>query len=422
MWGKQQTFTDKNYTLTVVDPESGCGSYSDATIAKAKKHKSSAFIVNGIKDCSLANLIHNAQNLGANLLIIGNTKNSELAQIQQPDHIPGVQIHVLLVDFITADKLRSYAISDDTGELVFQPRFLDYARKNETITVDMTFNPDDEIATKFLSDLFASSFTNDYLENKVAVNLNYAMLHCTQCGETGFTSAKPGCLSGGRYCMKSRFYDDLGGEVMLVQVIKNICAEQIITSLGKPALLPEYWWTIHNSCMKEFSPVCYNAVLKKLGIKSDVLKCLNNSFDTLNLDGSPSKSPLRIGLQDNSILRTQLNNFYKVQHFNHFPLVKINDMVYYGKIDYVDIMNFVCNHITDTLKGCKTLPKTNEIVIVETGGAVFKYIASFVVISLVVFVIYLCKTKLKQKFDGELANKIDQSVTEYLKRTGGTDL
>jgi hypothetical protein len=422
MWGKQQTFTDKNYTLTSVSPESGCEAYSEATIATVKKHKVSAFLVFGIKDCSLANLIHNAQSLGANMLLIANTKNSEMAQVQQPDHIPGVQIHVLLVDYQSAEMLKDFAKSESTDEVTISPRFLEFARRNQVVSIDMTFNPDDETATKFLSDLYSSVFTHDYLNSRILVNLNYTMLHCTQCGETGFTTAKEGCLSGGRYCMKSRYYEGLGGEVMLVQVLKNICAERIITSLPKPQMLPEYWWTIHNSCMKEFSPVCTNAVLKRLGIINQVFACVNKSFETLNLDGSPSTSPLRIGLQDNTILRSQLNNFYKVQHFNHFPLIKINDLVYYGKIDYAEVMGFICTHINDSLQGCKFLPKTNQIVVVETGGAIFKYLASILVIALVLWAIMVCRSKLKQKFDGELANKIDQSVTEYLKRTGGSDL
>src|SRR3990167_1873867 len=422
MWGKQQTFTDMNYTLTTVDPPSGCESYSDATKAVAKKHKISAFLVNGIKDCSLSNLIHNAQSLGANMLIITNTQGSSIAQVEQPDHIPGVQIHVLLVDADTGLILSSLGSSSNTEELIISPRFLEFARRNSTVSIDMTFNPDDESATKFLADLYSSAFTHDYLGNKLAINLNYAMLHCTQCGESGYTSAKLGCLSGGRYCMKSKYFEGLGGEVMLVQVLKHVCAEQIIANLQKPSMLPEYWWTMHHSCMSDFNPVCSNAILKKLGIKSQVFECLKKSFLSPNLDGTPSTGPLRIGLQDNSILQDQMTKFYRVQHYNHFPLIKINDLVYYGKIDYPEVMGFICTHIRDSLQGCKTLPKTTEIIVVETGGTVFKYIASILVIALVLYVVCVCRSKLKQKFDGELANKIDQSVTEYLKRTGGTDL
>ena len=60
MWGKQQTFENMQIKLKQAEPENGCAKYS-----YDPPKKPTAFVVQGLKECPLSNLIHNAQVHGA---------------------------------------------------------------------------------------------------------------------------------------------------------------------------------------------------------------------------------------------------------------------------------------------------------------------------------------------------------------------
>ena len=72
------------------------------------------------------------------------------------------------------------------------------------------------------------------------------------------------------------------------------------------------------------------------------------------MDGSIAKTGTkpRIFLDDNSLLKIEKEQFNAVQHFNRFPLLKINDIIYYGKIDSVSVLAFICKHVRNDLIGC----------------------------------------------------------------------
>ena len=282
----------------------------------------------------------------------------------------------------------------------------------------MVISPDDKQATHFLADLYSSTFTQDIKAGNIAIDIAYSMLHCAACEERGFTMAKENCLSGGRYCMKSSRLMDLSGEVMLVQTIKNICAEVELEKRGQEDKIGEYWWTFNSSCVEEMRPECSNAILKKLGIKNEVFACIKNSFEDSARKLDSNISQPKILLQDNSILRREMMSFSKIENYAHFPMVKVNGMIFYGPTRFRAVMGFICTHVNDNLKGCESgigLPR--EIVLNKPSQA-FKYAAIFVVVLAVSMVLFVCRNKLKAKFDADLAYKIDQSVSEYLKRTG----
>ena len=111
----------------------------------------------------------------------------------------------------------------------------------------------------------------------------------------------------------------------------------------------------------------------------------------------------------------------KVEQYGEFPMVKINGVVYYGPATFNSIASFVCRHIKDSLKGCASFV-VEDVLEVTTAGRVFKWVCLVLVAGLSVALIMLCQKSMKKKFDSDLSYKIDQSVSEYLKKTGGTDL
>ena len=250
------------------------------------------------------------------------------------------------------------------------------------------------------------------------IERKYTMMHCSACEERGYTMARDDCLSGGRYCMKSTLFDDMAGEVMLVQVLKNKCTEQVLNELKRPQDIWNYYWTANRSCVTDFIPQCFNTILQKLEIKDRVFKCIKDSFEKTAETNDTSGEP-KILLQENKLLRKEKADFSKIEHYSNFPLLKINGMIFYGSLTYKEVMGFVCSHVRDNLNGCSAF---NKIVTEKGSNTAFKWFAIIFVIVIFGVIIEVCRRALKHKFEGELSHQIDKSISSFLERTGGTDL
>lgn len=316
-----------------------------------------------------------------------------------------------LIDYIDQENMRDPLI--EVG-------FAEFAKGKANVDLRIVASPEDPKVMNFLAEIYSSKFTNDLINNKVTVALDYTILHCSSCKEQGYTMRKDNCLSGGRYCMKSLRdgEDEIGGEVLLIQALKNNCTEKILREKNEGPnhlMVMHYYWVFNMSCMKSFSPQCSNAILSRLRVKDQVFKCIKDSFIPMTKEGPASNEP-KISLDDNSILKEMETNFKSIENYNSFPLVKINGWLYRGDIDYNQIMNFVCSHIKPDLEGCYTLVDRYS-----EGGSAFKWIAFLILLSLVIGAIVYCRIQLKKKFRNELSYQIDQSVSSFLQRTG-TDL
>jgi hypothetical protein len=284
----------------------------------------------------------------------------------------------------------------------------------ETLNFDFTYSPDDTTISSFFEGLYSSPFYYDLLNPaKFNITRNYVMLHCSSCEEKGYTSYKEDCLSGGRYCMRSKRVTGLTGEVMLIQTIKNLCVEKL--ARNEPDKVAKYYWMTAASCVKEFRQVCMNAVLKELGLKDQVMACVKESFRAKN-PASPN-----IILEENNMLRFEKQNFQKVEHFNAFPMLKINGVPYLGDLSYNQVMLYACQHVNERLNGCNTY---KQIVVKEkpSVSSGFKYVVIGVLVGLVLGLVVYCRMILRKKFDSEMSHQIDKSIASFLERNGGSDI
>jgi len=413
MWGKQSTFENIPLRLKVADPLSGCEPYQIGL-----SNRPTAFLVNGLNKCPLSNLIHNAQSKAAQALFIVNHETTDVSQIALPDHIPGVHIHVLLLNKADGDKLIDIAEDVSGRDAVVNINFIEYARRNNKISLEVTYSPDDTVSNNLFAAIYESPFTQDISEGNLAVERKYTMFHCSACEEKGYSMAKEDCLSGGRYCMTSSRSSDISGEVMLIQTLKNKCTETILENANRRSAIWEYYWTFNKSCIREFSPKCSNAILKKLGVKDAVFNCIRNSFVKTALNGT---TDLKITLQDNELLRKEKEDFNKIQHYSNFPMVKLNNMIFYGQTSFNEVMGFICMHLRDNLNGCKLFQVSKEVKY-STGNAVYRWIAFIFVGVIIAFLVETCRKALRRKMEGELSFQIDKKISNFLERSGGADL
>lgn len=420
LWGKQTTFENLNLRLRTADPQDGCEPYN-----YKESHHGTAFLVNGLKNCPLTTLINNAQTHGAKALFIVNDKDTNIEEIEVPDHISGVHIHVFIINHSDGQSLidiTEQARGDNSDWHIkskIEIDFLEYAARGDSIKLQMIYSPDNREAMKFLADMFTSKFAKDIGSNKkIKLRLNYNLLNCESCRLDGYRLPKEDCLSGGRYCMKSTMFDNLKGQQILIQVLKNKCTEAYLRRTNKEELIGNYYYLTFANCLIEFHPACYNAVLKKLGIDTEVLNCVYGSFDNeaKRNENFYTKSPKpHAMLQDNYLLSLEKQYFNTIKHYARFPLVKINDIHYYGPLSYYAIFGFICRHINDGFDGCASVFTEEEITIVR-NSKFFQISLIGIVVLCVISTIFICRRQLKVKFDNELSIRIDQSVTEFLSK------
>ena len=415
MWGKQPSFENLHLRLIKPDPEDGSLPHAHPLDKNAK----TAFIISGLKDYPLSSLIHNAQAGHAHALFIVNHGDTDVNAAELPDHLSGVQIHVFLVNKTTGDTLRLMLsqVSVEDAHPEIEVEFTQMATHQKQVNLQIIGGPDDEKLMDLLARLYNSSFTSDVEAGSLSVTLNYQVLHCAACEQNHFKTHKEDCLSGGRYCMRPAEDRQTGGETLLVQGLKNVCAEEVLRREGRIKALMEYYWVFNQSCIELLLPRCTNAILKKLAIKDEVMRCVNDSFLSMTDDETKKVNEKKGGpnilLQDNAILKKQKKAFSKVQYFNRFPMAKVNGWIYNGDLEFGQLLGFVCLHIKPDLNGCQAVVQFEG-----EDGAFFKWMVFLVLSVVFAAVIYICKTRLKHKFKSELAYQIDQSVNSYLQRTG----
>ena len=419
MWGKQSTFHNLEMGLRVADPEDGCETYN----FNHPRHDT-AFLVTGLTSCPLTNLVHNAQAHGAKAIFVVNNKDTEVDKVIVPDHMPGVSIHVFLLSKQTGDILINIAKQAREEDKNWHIRsrieidFMSFVQKTKKVSLEMTFSPDQPTGTKLLADIAESPFVQDLGKN-LEIRLNYAMMRCDKCKKDGFKTPKSNCLSGGKYCWTSETDKSMGGEVVLVQSLKHICTDIVLGDGSKTKELYDYYWLFHKNCGLSIDQTCTNSILKTLGIKDDVFKCVTSSFYK-NFNRAEHNFEMKhpnIFLQENSLLHLEKEKFNKIEHYAHFPLIKVNEVIYYGQINYGSVFGYICNHINSDLAGCGPLMTTSEIQI-SRNSRLFENTVIALIVLLVIVGIVVCRTTLKRKFESELSYKIDKSVNEFLQKTG----
>jgi len=141
-------------------------------------------------------------------------------------------------------------------------------------------------------------------------------------------------------------------------------------------------------------------------IKSKIDRCFANSFERTSAE-SIKPNP---HLDDNKLLREELETFKKVSGFEHFPLLKINGLNYNGRLNMLDLKVFICQEILSKSQ-CDFSKGT-------IAGAIAGYWALYTVVGsilgLFLLTLFVCKRRLKERYETELNLKIDQSIAGFL--------
>lgn len=196
-------------------------------------------------------------------------------------------------------------------------------------------------------------------------------------------------------------------------MLYNLCTEKIVKGSDKlkDYDLMGYYYNFDKYCAEKFELSCTKSILKKLNILDEVHKCYEESIE------QKGTKP-RAYLDDNKLLREQKEMFKKVENFNRFPLLRINGIIYYGKLRAVNVFAFICKHVKSDLKGCKDYIRTVD----GKGSHFFTLLVMGIVAVAFCYLLVKCKTQLRMRFERQLNLQVDQSINKFLERTGGNQL
>lgn len=99
-------------------------------------------------------------------------------------------------------------------------------------------------------------------------------------------------------------------------------------------------------------------------------------------------------------------------------MLKINDIVYYGRIDNDSIMSFICSHVRNNLAGCKKYINKLE----GNHGNGFTIFVTILVALIFIWFFNKCRISLRQRFENEMNMQVDASINKFLAKTGGNAL
>lgn len=100
--------------------------------------------------------------------------------------------------------------------------------------------------------------------------------------------------------------------------------------------------------------------------------------------------------------------------YEHFPLLKINGLVYNGDLNWNSVMHWVCSDVLSGDLRCEGW-KAFQTRILWSLSIVSMFLLFFAV------TIITCKRRLRDRMETELSAQIDQSIKIYLQESGTLD-
>ena len=107
-------------------------------------------------------------------------------------------------------------------------------------------------------------------------------------------------------------------------------------------------------------------------------------------------------LDQNTLLKEEQSEYFKITKYNIFPLIIINNVFYDKSINIRDFIRFGCTNFLFDCRGFKTFKKFFLL------GMFFLCLCSVLIIAL------YCRSVMRKKMEMELDLKVNQAVEKYL--------
>jgi len=362
-------------------------------------------------NCSFAQKIRHAQDVGASAVIISDNTDSDPTNIIMSDDGTGGNLNIpsFLISKSDSDLMRKALVVDTTVSLT-----LTFEMKKEgNVTYEIWMSADQDVTRSFLNE-FAPYARK--LKDITVMTPHYILWYCSECRKAGYTSNNPDCVSSGRYCAPDPDGPGpLTGKYVVLEDLRQIC----IYRKAK-----EKWWDYIQSMYKtcptsNVNSNCYQLALEDSDIDEEMIEtCMNGSFTRPGNTDS-----------DNALLRSEQQKVHE-KNITYFPVVVINNQEMRGKVEFSVVLQAICagfitapSNCTDPVEDRKpstpskpSKPSNPSKPVGETGGMGIATVIVIVcgAILLLAAAVETYRIWLRRKRDSELKQRRSQVKKPYL--------
>ena len=363
-------------------------------------------------ECTFVSKVRNAQQAGANMVIIINNSDEDIHNLIIADDGTGNDIYIpsAMINKKDGDKIYNF-LQENNNKVYVIIDFL--LNQNKKIELETFFSSSEIKAYQLLINL--SKYFPDF-KNQIIYKPRYVS-HKSPNYQKNNRNKVSNCVSGGLYCYfpkKSTIVQD--GEIIILENLRQKCVYKLSLDRKDINIYFKYMEFFYEYCINidkpDFSEKCSNKALQFIGLSEFMIhKCIAISFGVSNYSNS-------IFQNDNNILKDDydIQSYY---YINSFPAVIINRMPIEGIINENKIIETMCYYAYERPSLCNNL-HYNSIKHVD-------YMFWFIIIGLfillfiiIVCLIFWCKKYIQMKVynriqyeDIDINGRINNVINNY---------
>ena len=371
-------------------------------------------------DCSFTTKVRNAQNIGASMVFIANSKSENIHSIIMADDGTGndIVISSAMITYEDGSEIINFMKNNPKEKIIVDVNFGVIENENEKIsnvTFELFFSSSELRAYQFLNNII------EYLE-EFGDQVNFIPRYVThRAPDYEIENSNPieNCISYGKYCYFPKTTTiEQNGRNILIEDIRQKCMYNLSVKKNKINNYFKYLNSFYEICLKEennennennenknenknennekrgINIECSERALVNAGFTKDYLNnCIKESFNSNKYE---IKSMIE---NDNNLLKIDYNiqNEYSI---TTFPAVRINKIEIEDAIKENIVIDKICEKVDNKPSFC-----ANNIEIKKKGisfGKIFLIICIFIGVNIVVFI--LCRNYIQQRVYERVTN------------------
>ena len=366
-------------------------------------------------ECTFVTKARNAQEAGANMLIIIDDVSSNIHNYIIADDGTGYDIHIptAMISKEDGEKIFNYIIENKNINVYVD---VDFSIKNSRfIELETFFSSSEKKAYELLIHL--SEYFSEF-DQQINYKPRYVTHRSPSYSENNRNKIS-NCVSGGLYCYfpkQTTVVQD--GELIILEDLRQKCIFNEAIKLNNIQIFFNYIENFYMSCVNinkpDFSENCSNTEIKNAGLNIDQINnCIANSFGVSKFSNTMLQN-------DNNILSEDYESQSKY-YLNSFPAVVINKKPIEGIIKESKIIEQICYYVDERPDFCeyylKNESKSNR------NDFSFWFIISILVLLLILVIfciIFWCKKYIHLKVyqrihsdDIDINGRINNVINNY---------
>lgn len=404
------------YHSSLDTPSYGCTPENVPNITNPPKVDSSPIVIlDRGSECDFVTQVRNVETNGGHVaLIINNSTEEDISSIVMADTGRGMEVSIpgVIISKKDGDVIKQFLKNNNQITPIFEVEFK--MEKANVVQYDLWYSPDQSEVYKLLGDFFIYQST---LKKHATLNV-----HIVTYPHSDYNPTKPepvsisNCLSGGKYCIRNPQINDVKGEDVLKEAIRQKCIYNNVYGKGEPEQFWNYMYIFYIDCfsMSLFTTECSLRTMQNSKISlNEIAQCYTNSFGVSNAKSSEKGYEL---IFPNSLLENELIQ-RREWHIDRVPSLFVNNRLFLSSWKGEYLFEAICAGLIKKPDYCFI----DGYFAKERGystGSIIGIILLIIAINAVIF--YFCIRQIRKMVRDQLSSsnlntQVNEKVENYLR-------